>query len=1239
MKKRLFLFVCLLAWPLFPGWGEVQIPPDARVVDITQPPYNADKTGGIPIDSAFQQVLAHELGSSSGGLNAYDKSLIIYFPDGAYKIDNTLKFQVASQRNDLAMKLGWRAHITIQGQSRDSTIFFINGANFSNAGAPKPVFYTASFVQPGPGGGDYNGDVCEGNTAFNNCFSDLTINTGTAAGAVGIDYLGNNQAAIRNVKILGNGGHTGIQMNRKFPGPLLIKNVFISGYEYGITCNQDEYSLTLEDITVENAGYGIYNSGNLFGRAAAWNIRNLTTANIRNASVKSVAQGALLTVVGARLGRSSEGAASDAIESEGPVYLREAAVTASYASVLRERGESLQKPAVKEYFSDGVKTLFPGPRSSLNLPVRETPAFEDYDFSKWQKVTVAGDPWAQTADNTAAVQAAFTAAASGNKHTIYFPRGRYNIAGTIAVPSSVRRIVGYRSILTIRTNIAGLPGSDNPDNPDPIPMFRIAGGPEGQLLVIEGLSGALKPSSDPNYAAGVTWFSQEDLRTVVLRDCWFISYPAITYRTKLPAGSVAGQLFVENTMTGRMQFNSPQNVWARQLNSEPKSADVDILNQGGRVWVLGLKTETPWPVFKTVAGGMSEILGGFHFPVQSVNPWAAAYETDNAHQSMLYATHSYSDAGEYFVHVREARENPATVWEMLKADPRLLPRGTSRLDHILPFFSGAFVSLTSLVQGSKGSHSLALDSLGRLWAWGENADGQLGYGGSSRIPRLSFAPSASRVAAFSGGGSHTLAADNDGRLWSWGKNSDGQLGGTSAGATPAQIPIPAHIKSVAAGLVHSVALDMDGFVWTWGGNASGQLGQNPADPAKPSRKTDLDDVVAIACGDNHTVALRGDGTVVTWGDNSRGQLGNGNTDATSSVVHVAGLSRIAAIAAGRDFTVALKDDGAVYAWGGHGTAANGEADLLSVTPAGQAPLSAVTLPAPVLDKDGTPFSQVAAIAAGAAHIVALKSNGSVWTWGRNDKGQLAMDPPGAPYRGEPGQVDLGGTPATSVGAGSGHTLILRQDGSVVGCGENGSGQLGDGTVADSPRLVPVSPSTGMNLLDDAPAVIRACLRKNHAGTTVDFDLTGEEAGAVESRRSVPQGSHTLILEFDRNISGGQAVIEEGSGSVQSVQRDGNLLTVSLAGVGDRQRLALRVSDVTGPQGETIASRVYSLRFLAGDVNRDGIVNSADLAALRSAYGKAHGDATFDPAKDVNTDGAINSGDLVIVRQNYGTSVP
>ena len=79
-----------------------------------------------------------------------------------------------------------------------------------------------------------------------------------------------------------------------------------------------------------------------------------------------------------------------------------------------------------------------------------------------------------------------------------------------------------------------------------------------------------------------------------------------------------------------------------------------------------------------------------------------------------------------------------------------------------------------------GSHSLAIDKNGKAWAWGNNIYGQLGDNSTtSRLTPVSIAGAAKTFCAINAGGSHSLAIDKNGRLWAWGINSQGQLGDNS----------------------------------------------------------------------------------------------------------------------------------------------------------------------------------------------------------------------------------------------------------------------------------------------------------------------------------------------------------------------------------------------------------------------------------------------------------------------------
>jgi alpha-tubulin suppressor-like RCC1 family protein len=300
--------------------------------------------------------------------------------------------------------------------------------------------------------------------------------------------------------------------------------------------------------------------------------------------------------------------------------------------------------------------------------------------------------------------------------------------------------------------------------------------------------------------------------------------------------------------------------------------------------------------------------------------------------------------------------------------------------------------------------------------------------------------------------------------------------------------LPTCGQLLASGYAHSLTVRADGTVWAWGYNHYGQVGDGTTTRrVAPVQVTDLNGVTALAAGHGHTVALRQDGTVWSWGWNNAGQLGNGTTTNSSFPVQVTGLSGVTALAASGSHTVALRQDGTVWSWGGNSNGQLGDGTTVSRTfPVQVTGLSGVTALAAghnrtvALRQDGTVWvwgigfhdtedgtvaehtslvpvqvpglSGVTAIAAGGGHTVALRQEGTVWAWGRNYYGQLGngtdMD------SAAPVQV-LGLSGVTAIAAGSGHTVALRQGGAVWTWGNNSYGQLGDGTTGDR-RTLPAS---------------------------------------------------------------------------------------------------------------------------------------------------------------------------------------
>jgi alpha-tubulin suppressor-like RCC1 family protein len=334
------------------------------------------------------------------------------------------------------------------------------------------------------------------------------------------------------------------------------------------------------------------------------------------------------------------------------------------------------------------------------------------------------------------------------------------------------------------------------------------------------------------------------------------------------------------------------------------------------------------------------------------------------------------------------------------------------------------------------------------------------------------------------GGWHSLVVCSDGTVKTFGENDTGQLG--DGGNIDQSSPISPGLSdciAVSGGgdqlEAHSMALKSDGTVWSWGSNLYGGLGDGgTTSTSTPAQITSLSGITAISAGGWHSTALRNDGTVWTWGWNADGQLGDGSTTDRTVPFQVGGLSGVTSIKAGTYHVLALRNDGTVWAWGDneYGQIGIGTTVTDQTTPIQVSGLSGVIKIATgrffslALKSDGTVWtwgqnlygqlgngtttdspvpvqvsglSNVIDVTCGAFECHIIKADETAWAWGRNTYGNLGD-----------GTVANSSTPVQSVGltnvvrvaAGTNFALFAKSDGTFWGCGRNASGQLGDGTV-------------------------------------------------------------------------------------------------------------------------------------------------------------------------------------------------
>ncbi len=337
-----------------------------------------------------------------------------------------------------------------------------------------------------------------------------------------------------------------------------------------------------------------------------------------------------------------------------------------------------------------------------------------------------------------------------------------------------------------------------------------------------------------------------------------------------------------------------------------------------------------------------------------------------------------------------------------------------------------------------------------LWSWGRNLDGQLGVNNTtSRSTPVTTLLGGTNWKSIAGGYSHTIALKTDGTLWSWGRNLDGQLGvnNTTFRSTPVTTLLGGNNwKSIAGGYSHTIALKTDGTLWTWGRNLSGQLGINNLSDRSTPVTTLLggNNWKSIAGGFGHTIALKTDGTLWSWGLNSYGQLGvNDTTSRSTPVTTLLGGNNWKSIASGTNHTIALKTDGTLWSWGRNSYGQLG----VNNTTFRSTPVTTLL--------GGTNWKS---IACGGNCTIAIKTDGTLWTWGRNLSGQLGIN--NLSDRSTPVTTLLGGTNWKSIAGGFDHTIALKTDGTLWSWGFNTQGQLGVNNTTN--RNTPVTTLLGGN---------------------------------------------------------------------------------------------------------------------------------------------------------------------------------
>lgn len=553
------LCLLLLATPLLAAeTADYAPPPEAGYLNVRELGAKGD---GVTDDTAVLKAVI-ESGKTQPHAR-YGEARRIYFPNGVYLISQPLL-------------IGDKKKMLI-GQSRDGAVIRLKDrcAAFEGKDPLAVLSYVSSFK-----GWHFAQN-------FSQRIHNLTIDVGAGnPAAVALNYHTNNAGDVYNVRLRSSDpqkvGAVGLLLGGQ-TGPGLVHQVEIEGFDTGILYMGSLHSMTLSRITLrEQRTVGI-RTGNVLA------IEGLVSQN-RVPALRI--EGGHLALTGAKL-TGGDPNASAVEHDKGVLFIRNLE-TAGYGAAIKSETQRVAGPSVAQFVRPKVWTLHDKTDLSINLPIEYPPLDAVAKPAEVPWFVVKPDA---EGDVTKPMQAAIDA---GHEYIMLSGETLGKLRDTIHVRGKVKLIQGapsaFRSdgfdddwtVVTYKPLELKKPPQNRPvwrieDGASPVVMLKLIGDSYGDA------------------GWGVDHASQ---RTLILHAA------GGSYRNTVTGGKV---FFLDAGPHPGTLIKGPQQAWAWNCNIESYAYDPNIVNDGGTLWIMGLKSEKDRTLVSTLNGGATEVIGGLFF--------------------------------------------------------------------------------------------------------------------------------------------------------------------------------------------------------------------------------------------------------------------------------------------------------------------------------------------------------------------------------------------------------------------------------------------------------------------------------------------------------------------------------------------------------------------------------------------------------------------------------------------------